>query len=386
MTSRALARVSGWLADTFRERHLFVRSGEDISAFVLTTRTQLTVAGVVVVSAMWMGIATASMIVGAINDSRSQSQVAQIQAKYERWIADRQAKLNSAVGQLEASSDTLDETANSLEKRHAALAILLSNAGGAAGAQQALAPLLAHAGDANRSPGDRLEAIRISQERLIEATGSFAKNRADRLRMAFRLAGLDPTLYGGSSYALGGPLIDAKDPQALGAVLDIDRDFARRVEIAARDLSDMRGLSASTQTMPLGRPAGMAPETSPFGVRVDPFTGAPAFHPGQDFAGTFMSPIEATAPGVVSFTGIRSGYGNTVEIDHGHGFKTRYAHLAAISVGVGQHVALGQRIGAMGDTGRSTGTHLHYEVWVDGRPQNPLRFIKAGDYVHQDPL
>src|SRR5580658_1637483 len=105
MTSRALARVSGWLADTFRERHLFVRSGEDISAFVLTTRTQLTIAGVVVVSAMWMGIATASMIVGAINDSRSQSQVAQIQAKYERWIADRQAKLNSAVGQLEASSD-----------------------------------------------------------------------------------------------------------------------------------------------------------------------------------------------------------------------------------------------------------------------------------------
>jgi murein DD-endopeptidase MepM/ murein hydrolase activator NlpD len=85
----------------------------------------------------------------------------------------------------------------------------------------------------------------------------------------------------------------------------------------------------------------------------------------------------------VSFAGVRTGYGNTVEVDHGHGFKTRYGHLSAISVVVGQHVAVGQRIGAMGSTGRSTGTHLHYEVWVDGRPQNPMRFVKAGDYVLQ---
>ena len=96
-----------------------------------------------------------------------------------------------------------------------------------------------------------------------------------------------------------------------------------------------------------------------------------------------MEAIHATAPGIVSFTGVRSGYGNTVEIDHGHGFKTRYAHLAVISVGVGQQVGVGQRIGGMGSTGRSTGTHLHYEVWVNGRVQNPERFLKAGAYVHE---
>ena len=96
-----------------------------------------------------------------------------------------------------------------------------------------------------------------------------------------------------------------------------------------------------------------------------------------------MTPIHATAPGVVSFTGVRSGYGNTVELDHGRGFKTRYAHLAAISVSVGQHVAVGQRLGGMGSTGRSTGTHLHYEVWLNGRAMNPDRFLKAGDYVQQ---
>ena len=97
-----------------------------------------------------------------------------------------------------------------------------------------------------------------------------------------------------------------------------------------------------------------------------------------------MSPVRTTAPGVVSFTGVRSGYGRTVEIDHGSGFKTRYAHLQSIAVAVGQRVALGQRIGGMGSTGRSTGPHLHYEVWAGGRPRNPYRFLRAGEYVQQD--
>ena len=96
-----------------------------------------------------------------------------------------------------------------------------------------------------------------------------------------------------------------------------------------------------------------------------------------------MNPVTATGPGVVAFTGVRSGYGNTVEIDHGGGLKTRYGHLAAITVRVGDHVGIGQRIGGMGSTGRSTGTHLHYEVWLNGRPMNPERFLKAGAYVQQ---
>jgi murein DD-endopeptidase MepM/ murein hydrolase activator NlpD len=93
--------------------------------------------------------------------------------------------------------------------------------------------------------------------------------------------------------------------------------------------------------------------------------------------------IYATGPGVVSYTGVRSGYGNVVEIDHGRGLKTRYAHLSGFAVRPGQRVGIGQRIAAMGSTGRSTGTHLHYEVWVNGRAQNPGRFLKAGQYVLQ---
>ena len=261
--------------------------------------------------------------------------------------------------------------------------MLLTDLKGAPGAAQALLPALATPPASQGSPAQRIQAVQLDQDRLIDAAETYAKNRADRLKLAFRLSGLDPAVYAGASDGLGGPLIEGKDSRALAAVLDVDDDFAARLQHAVSDLSDMQGLQASEQAIPLAHPTVDTRETSGFGVRSDPFTGEPAYHTGQDFAGAYGSPIYVTAPGVVSFTGVRSGYGNTIEVDHGHGFKTRYAHLSAIAVSVGQHVAAGQRIGAMGSTGRSTGTHLHYEVWVNGRPQNPLRFVKAGDYVQQ---
>jgi murein DD-endopeptidase MepM/ murein hydrolase activator NlpD len=384
MSLTRVKRLARSFAELFPDRHFYVRQGGEMHAFALSSGKQMTIAAIVAGCALWMGVSTAAMVVGAIAQSKSESAMAQTQAKYERWIADRQARLNSAVAQLDSSSSSMDDLANTMERRHAALAMLLTEARGAPGVFQALSPALAPSPLAKGSPAQRIQAVRVDQERLIDAAGSFAKSRADRLRLAFRLAGLDPAVYAGRGEASGGPLIEAKDPRALGAVLDVDEDFASRIQLAATDLTDMRGLAAAAQTLPLARPTQNTSESSGFGVRLDPFTGRPAFHSGQDFAGPLMTPIHATAPGVVSFTGVRSGYGNTVEIDHGHGFKTRYAHLAAISVAVGQHVALGQRIGGMGSTGRSTGPHLHYEVWVNGRAQNPLRFVKAGDYVQQD--
>jgi len=349
--------------------------------YVLTTSKQMAAAGAVAICALWMGVSTAAMVVGAMTQSRGEAEVAQTQAKYERWIADRQARLNSAVAQLNSSSSSFDELANTVEKRHAALSMLFSGLNG--GAQAALAPAAGRPGALSSSPLQRIQSVRSDQERLIAAAETFAKNRADRLRLAFRLAGLDPSVYAGRGEALGGPLIESKDPRALAAVLDVDESFAGRIQRAASDLSDVQGLSAAATNLPFAHPAYAVSQSSGYGVRLDPFTGRPAYHAGQDFSGGYMTPILATAPGVVSFTGPKAGYGNAVEIDHGRGFKTRYAHLAAISVSVGQRVGVGQRIGGMGSTGRSTGTHLHYEVWVNGRAQNPMRFVKAGDYVQQ---
>ena len=383
MSFRRLARLALWLEELFPERHIYLRSGGEMRGYTLTTKRQLMIAGVVAATAMWMGVSTAATFVAVLTPSRGEQEATKIEAKYERWIADRDARLSSAVAQLSTTGGAAEELANTAEKRNAALAMLLSDLKGAPGAAQALTPALAQAAPLRATPVQRLQTVQENQDKLIDAAETFAKNRADRLKLAFRLAGLDPDVYASHGDGLGGPLIEAKDPRALAAVLDVDEDFAGRVEHAVADLSDLQGLRNSAEGLPLAHPTTDTRETSGFGVRLDPFTGRPAFHSGQDFAGAYGSPIYVTAPGIVSFTGARSGYGNTIEVDHGHGFKTRYAHLSAISVRVGQHLAVGQRIGAMGSTGRSTGTHLHYEVWVNGRAQNPLRFVKAGDYVQQ---
>ena len=123
--------------------------------------------------------------------------------------------------------------------------------------------------------------------------------------------------------------------------------------------------------------------TSGFGVRRDPFTGRPARHTGQDFAAPMRTPVYSTAPGDVVFAGRRGAYGNMVEIDHGLGLRSRYAHLNTITVEEGDWVFTGEEIGLVGNTGRSTGPHLHYEVWVDGAPRNPSDFLRAGQHVFE---
>src|SRR5579884_1116051 len=121
--------------------------------------------------------------------------------------------------------------------------------------------------------------------------------------------------------------------------------------------------------------------TSGFGVRSDPFEHGAAMHPGIDLAGAYGTPIYATADGTVLRAGWNSGgYGNMVELDHGRGIVTRYGHMSAVLVHAGEHVTRGEQIGRMGSTGRSTGTHLHYEVRIDGRPVNPIPFMKSTDY------
>jgi murein DD-endopeptidase MepM/ murein hydrolase activator NlpD len=379
-----LGRLRRSLVELFPERHLYVRSGGEMKAYVLTSQRQMVVAGGVAVAALWMGVCTAAMLVSMLSASSADREIARTQAKYERWIADRQARLNSAVAQLNAATGAGEDVAANIEKRHAALALLLTDLKSAPGAAAALTPTITRAlASADKNPAHRIDIVRVSQDQLLDAADSFAKSRADRLRLAFRLAGLAPAAYLPRNSSLGGPLIESKDPRALAAVLDVDESFADRVQHAAADMSEARALDDAAQDVPFARPTSGTQQTSGFGVRLDPFTGHPALHSGLDFAGGRMTPIRVTAPGVVSFTGVRSGYGNTVEVDHGRGFKTRYAHLAAIAVHVGEHVTLGERLGGMGSTGRSTGTHLHYEVWVNGRAQNPDRFVKAGAYVQQ---
>ncbi|WP_256646255.1 M23 family metallopeptidase [Thermomonas paludicola] len=115
--------------------------------------------------------------------------------------------------------------------------------------------------------------------------------------------------------------------------------------------------------------------TSGFGGRADPFGGGSQFHKGIDFQASVGDPVLAVADGVVSFAGVRTGYGNTVEIDHGNGMVTRYAHNSRLTHQVGDLVRAGQEIAKAGSTGRSTGAHVHFEVWQDGVVVNPRKFL-----------
>ena len=377
-----LARLRRWLEQVFAERHLYVRSGGRMQAYVLTPRKQMIAAGGLAAAGLWMGVTTAAVLVSALSSTSADREIARTQAKYERWIADRQARLNAAVAELNGTGGGAGQLA-AVEKRHAALVMLLTEAKGAPGAAQALAPVVADGlAAAGASPVERLRQLETGQEHLLEAADAFAKSRAERLRLAFRLAGVAPTAELPPGGGLGGPLIESEDPRALAAVLDVDAGFAERIKHAADDLSEATALSSAAEALPLARPIADAERSSGFGVRVDPFTHRPAFHPGLDFPGGRMTPVFATGPGVVAYTGPRAGYGEVVEVDHGRGLKTRYAHLQTIAVRAGETVTLGQRLGGMGSTGRSTGTHLHYEVWLNGRPMNPDRFLKAGAYVN----
>ena len=141
-------------------------------------------------------------------------------------------------------------------------------------------------------------------------------------------------------------------------------------------------ITDSAIAVPSDKPVKTAEFTSGYGIRSDPFQGRAARHQGIDLAAPMGTPIYATADGVVTDAGYNSGgYGNLIKVDHGRGIETRYGHLSAIMVRAGQRITRGQQIGRMGSTGRSTGSHLHYEVRIDGRAVNPIPFMKSNEYL-----
>ncbi len=198
--------------------------------------------------------------------------------------------------------------------------------------------------------------------------------KARRMRSALMDLGLKTETPPGGG--IGGPFVPVKLPLA-------GQSFERAVTqvSVARAYADK--LSATLASVPLRAPVtGDIDETSPFGVRVDPFMHVAAMHTGIDFRGTMGEPIHVTAGGTVTSAGWSGGYGNMVEVNHGNGLATRYGHLSAIDVKVGQVVRIGQVVGRLGSTGRSTGPHVHYETRVNGEAVNPAKFLDAGEKLY----
>jgi len=170
-------------------------------------------------------------------------------------------------------------------------------------------------------------------------------------------------------------LASTETPRALSSKLDKLSAEATRQEQSIQELQayfqDQKSLLVSTPSIWPAR--GWV--TSDFGQRLDPYTADRVMHEGIDIAAPHGKEVMAPSDGTVVFAGLEGGYGNVVVIDHGYGIKTRYGHLAKILVKAGEVVKRGHVVGAVGNTGRSTGPHLHYEVRVNGVPQNPRKFI-----------
>jgi murein DD-endopeptidase MepM/ murein hydrolase activator NlpD len=217
----------------------------------------------------------------------------------------------------------------------------------------------------------QLDQVEARQIALLNSAEESMESRLRRMRGVITDLGLDMAQLE-SATPKGGPFVPVK----LSADSNpFDRQLSR-INITRAQVDRM---NRTLTLVPYRKPViGEVEFTSGFGVRSDPFLGRPAMHTGLDFRAATGDPVRVTANGKVVSAGWAGGYGRMVEIDHGNGLATRYGHLSEIGVRVGQQVKIGEVIGEVGSTGRSTGPHLHYETRIDGEAVDPQKFLRAG--------
>lgn len=321
----------------------------------------------------WLGIATAHMVSGQAGEVAAKSaELARMQAQIVAMKSDTSA-IKGAVADRAASIEKRQAFLAALLVPHhdlTRLAAMLPRDGDAATARD----LLAAPAAAVLEPFRKLESDQLA---FVDKATSAAEARLRDTQSLVRRLGLDPDRLMAASdistfgTGTGGPYIPVRTPA------DAEPKF-KGLFVSWKKL---QSLEAALTVIPSFVPVKSYSYTSGFGVRYDPFTGMSAMHAGLDMAGAMGEPIYAAAAGTVTTAGRSGAYGNCVEVAHGKGLATRYGHLSAILVHPGEVVKQGEVIARMGSTGRSTGTHLHFEVRIDGRAVNPRPYLDASDYV-----
>ena len=217
-----------------------------------------------------------------------------------------------------------------------------------------------------------LDKVEQRQTAVLTGMEERVDTKARRMRSVLSDLGVDP-VKAPARAGVGGPFVPAKPPRSGASAFDRQ---LYRINVARAEINQY---SHALVSVPVRKPvAGEVDMSSPFGMRLDPFLGRPAIHTGIDLRGETGEPVHATAAGRVSIAGREGGYGNMVEINHGNGLATRYGHLSKILVKPGQTVHIGDVVGLIGSTGRSTGPHLHYETRINGEAVDPQKFLRAG--------
>ncbi|WP_439569475.1 M23 family metallopeptidase [Sphingopyxis sp.] len=358
----------------FQDHEIFVRTHGHVRFLRISAVWQKRVAliaGVVLLA--WAG-ATLAVLINQLLTADERAAVAQ-----------QQAAAAASEKRIAQYRDRVAETAADLEERQALLEGVAESHFGidpeAIAAQPATAtaepatatPIKTSAIDPNLPPeAQALARLEARQERFASRLLAAVNIRAENAEDAVAKLGLNPAaIVRSAATGRGGPFIPYKG--RMGKAKALGPSFAALEGALFR----MEVLERTLVAVPSGNPADVLMMSSGFGYRSDPFTGAGAMHAGLDFRGPIGTPILAAAPGRVSFVGVKAGYGNVVEVDHGQGIMTRYAHLSGFTSKVGAEVAAGQQIAKMGSTGRSTGSHLHFEVRLNGVAVNPRRFLEA---------
>ncbi len=323
----------------FRNRDLFLHDGAKLRRFRLSAPVQALFALLLCALVAWSAYAAAHFVAG------------------EQVAAPAASPSDDAA--LKAVAAAAERRARVIEQRQQLLATMM--AGGKVDPQALPETSSVALPDVVAAPLERAEDRLAAQEAQVAAELDARYQTATR---ELRKLGLNPQRLG-----MGGPF----EP-----VTKADPTF----KALFTSWKKLDTLQDGVIAVPADKPVRAGAFTSGFGVRSDPFSGGAARHMGIDIAGPVGTPIYATADGVVSEAGWHAGgYGNLIKVDHGRGIETRYAHLSAIAVRTGERIKRGQLIGRMGSTGRSTGSHLHYEVRIDGRAVNPIPFMRSNDYL-----
>ena len=386
----------------FPERQLYLRSGGEVKYYVFGTKIQMAIVGGLILVAAWCLFTMFNLIWG-YNPMRAPAQeIKRVEAHYQRLLADSQAKESNARLMLNEQRTNFEQMAKSLEEKHQTISQILKKETSPslptttkryASNKVLMAPTIRDVAPrtsrndiiktANLETGMEIDRsmnnLGDTQNAILVSAETDTLDRIERGRAIIKATDLSvDTVLRESPFGKGGLFVDLGDDVNSTA----SGDFGSRVASIKARVAEAEALDDAIASLPFGHPVGVETyRTSSYGMRKDPFTKRPTFHEGLDFGGQRNTPIVAASGGKVVFAGRNGGYGKSVEIDHGHGFVTRYGHMHKLNVKRGQIVKKGDKIGGMGSTGRSTATHLHYEIHFQGRVYDPDKFLKAGNYV-----
>lgn len=405
---RISAPVAAFIRRNFPERHIIFKDHRRVVCLKVKTSHQLVAAGAVAGCVVWALAATGAWVYGSTILASKEKEIAVRAAE----IDDMKTNYQQAFGKLDEFqsifsgitceiTDIQDSLLRITEKSVASPkakplmphldpdASKCRSGGAAITTAVATSPLIdSSAEDTQRIVGvlpetaadrdnlqRRVNQLSESLERLRESHGAFLRHSADLT--ALRIDQLERTLasVGVSRFGRGGPFIPAPGNGA------VPGDDFNPVSLFNSHADRLDNLAVVMKSLPLAEPLDDYELTSSFGARNDPINAMNGIHEGLDLGAPIGTPVEATGDGQVVWAGWRDRYGNLVEIDHGNGVHTRYGHLSKVMVSVGARINRGSVIGLVGETGRTTGPHLHYEVRMGDQATNPMKFIAAGQHV-----